>query len=118
MNYRYIVLPVWYFNITVLMLPVDIKLPEPLYRYEASHTVNSNGVKNSVAEPPLFWASPTPEVQGPGTDFGSDQIGSAPAPGKKRWLQAAPAHYTNIFHFERLKIELLIQVFFRSHLPL
>ena len=38
---------------------------------------------SSVAEPPLFWAapSPAPEVQGPGADSGSDQIGSAP--GKK-----------------------------------
>ena len=118
MNYRYIVLPVWYFNITVLMLPVDIKLPVPIYRYEASHTVNSNGVKNSVAEPPLFWASPTPEVKGPGADFGSDQIGSAPAPGKKRGLQAAPTPNTNSFHFELLKSEFLMQVFFGSHLPL
>ena len=38
--------------------------------------------KCSAAEPPLFWAS---EVQGPGADsgFSSDQIGSAPAAGKK-----------------------------------
>ena len=34
--------------------------------------------ETSVAEPPLLWA---PEVRGPGADSGSDQIGSAPAPG-------------------------------------
>ena len=44
----------------------------------------------SVAEPPLFWAALAPEVRGPGADSGSDQIGSAPAPGKKKRLQAAP----------------------------
>ena len=37
----------------------------------------------SVAEPPLFFAAPAPEVRGPGVDYGSDQIGSAPAPGKE-----------------------------------
>ena len=66
----------------------------------------------SVAEPPLFWAAPAPEVRGPGADSGSDQIGSAPAPGKKRRLQVAPtpalAPCTNIFYFELLKSELLI----------
>ena len=43
-------------------------------------------VNSNVAEPPLFWAVPAPEVRGPGADFGSgsDQIGSAPTPGKKR----------------------------------
>ena len=71
----------------------------------------------SVAEPTLFWAAPALEVRGPGADSGSDQIGSAPAPGKKRRLQVAPAPYTNIFHFELLKSELLKQVFFGSHLP-
>ena len=71
---------------------------------------------SSVAEPPLFWAAP--EVLGPGADSGFDQIWSAPAPGKKRRLQAAPASYSNIFHFEFLKIELLMQVFFGSQLQL
>ena len=33
----------------------------------------------SVADPPLFLAAPAPEVRGPGVDYGSDQIGSAPA---------------------------------------
>ena len=66
----------------------------------------------SVAEPPLFW--PAPEVRGPGVDSGCGQIGSAPAPCKK----AAPAPYTNSFHFELLKSELLMKVFFGSHLPL
>ena len=42
----------------------------------------------------------------------------APASGKKRRLQAAPAPYTNSFHFELLKSEILMQVFFGSHLPL
>ena len=43
--------------------------------------------KTSVAEPPLFWAAPAPGGQGPGADSGSDLLGSAPAPGKKK---AAP----------------------------
>ena len=38
-------------------------------------------LKYNVAEPPLFWAAPAPapKAQGPGADFGSDPIGSAPA---------------------------------------
>ena len=46
-----------------------------------------------VAEPPLFCAAPAPDGQGPGADpgSGSDLLGSAPAPVKKRRLQAAPA---------------------------
>ena len=39
---------------------------------------------SSVAEPPLFWAAPAPDGQGPGADSGSDLLGSAP--GKKRQL--------------------------------
>ena len=58
----------------------------------------------SVAEPPLFWAAPG--VRGPGADSGPDQIGSA------------PAQNTNSFHFELLKSESVMQVLFRSHLPL
>ena len=50
----------------------------------------------SVAEPPLFWAALAPEVRGPGADSGSRQ------------KKAAPAPYSNIFHFEFLKSELLI----------
>ena len=73
-------------------------------------------VSSSVTEPPLFWAAP--EVQGPGADSGSNQIGSALAPGKKRRLQAAPAPCTKIFYFELLINELVMQVVFRSHLPL
>ena len=42
----------------------------------------------SVAEPPLFYVAPAPDGQGPGANSGSDLLGSAPAPGKKRWLQA------------------------------
>ena len=73
----------------------------------------------SVAEPPLFWSAPAPDGQGPGADSGScsDLLGSAPAPapgkkrqlqaaaaqGKKRWLQATPAPYTKIFHFKLSK---------------
>ena len=33
-------------------------------------------------------------------------------------LQAAPAPFLNIFHFELFKSELLMQVCFGSHLPL
>ena len=36
-----------------------------------------------VAEPPLFWTAPAPDVRVPG----ADQIGSAPAPVKKRRLR-------------------------------
>ena len=71
-------------------------------------------VLTSVAEPPLSLAAPAPEVLSPG----ADQIGSAPARGKKRRLQAAPAPNTNIFHFEFLKSVLIMQVFFGSYLPL
>ena len=42
----------------------------------------------SVAEPPLFWAAPDPVGQCSGADSGSDLLGSAPAPSKKRRLQA------------------------------
>ena len=79
--------------------------------------LNKVSVISSVAEPPLFWAAPAPGCQGPGADSGSDLLGSAPAPGKKRRLQAAPAPYTKIFHFELLKSELLIQVYFGPYLP-
>ena len=53
----------------------------------------------SVAEPPLFWVASAPDVRDSGADSGSDEIGSAPAPGKK---MAAPAPYTKICHFELL----------------
>ena len=60
---------------------------------------------SSVAEPPLFWAvpAPAPGGQGPGADSGSDILGSAPAPGKKRRLQAAQAPYTKTFQFKLQK---------------
>ena len=48
-------------------------------------------ILGSVAEPPLFWAAPAPDGQGPGADSGSDLLGSAPAP------------YTKIFHFKLSK---------------
>ena len=57
----------------------------------------SSVATTSVAEPLLFWAASAPEVRGPGA--GSDQIGSAPVPGKKRRLQAAPSPYAKISHF-------------------
>ena len=44
-------------------------------------------LSSSVAKPPLFWAAPAPDGQGPGADSGSDLLGSAPAPGKKRRLR-------------------------------
>ena len=46
-------------------------------------------VYSSVAELPLFWDAPAPDGQGPGADSrsGSDLLGSAPAPSKKRWLR-------------------------------
>ena len=75
-------------------------------------------VSSSVTEPPLFWAAPALEVLDPGANSGSNQIGSAPAPGKKRRLQSAPAPCTKIFYFELLINELVMQVVFRSHLPL
>ena len=56
----------------------------------------------------LRMSSLDPDVRGPGADSGSDQIGSAPAPGKKRRLRL---HSLKIFHFELLKSELLMQVF-------
>ena len=58
---------------------------------------------SSVAKPPLFWAAPAPDGRGPRADSGSDLLGLAPAPGKKRRLQAAPAPYTKIFHFKLSK---------------
>ena len=72
--------------------------------------------ETSVAEPPLFWVAPAPGGQGPGADSSSDLLGSAP--GKKRRLQAAPAPYTKIFHYELLKSELLKQVYFGPYSPL
>ena len=74
--------------------------------------------KISVAEPPHFWAAPAPEVRGPGANSGSDQIGSAPATGKKRRFQTAPAPCTKISHFELIRSELVMQVVFGPHLPL
>ena len=51
-------------------------------QYKNPHKAHINIIIISrVAEPPLYWADPAPEVRGPGADSGSDQIGSAPAPG-------------------------------------
>ena len=109
--------------ICALKLPVPVRVTIYLLARTGEvrwSSVRCGGLVVSVAEQPLFWAAPAPEVRGPGADsgFGSDQIGSAPAPGKKRRIQAATAPYTNSFHFELLKSELLMQVFLRSHLPL
>ena len=45
--------------------------------------------ESSIAGPPLFWAARDVSVSDSGSS--SDQIGAAPAPGKKRVFQAAPA---------------------------
>ena len=52
---------------------------------QSSTCTEHRSIPTSVAEPPLFWAAPAPDGQGPGADSGSDLLGSAPAPGKKRW---------------------------------
>ena len=62
-----------------------------------------NYLFNSVAEPPLFWAAPAPDGQGPEADSSSDLLGSALAPGKKRRLQVASAPYTKSFSFKLSK---------------
>ena len=71
-------------------------------KYQCCGAATFLGVSDSesLRSPSRLWVSD------------SDQIGSAPAPGKKRRLQAAPAPCTKIFHFELLKSELLMQVFF------
>ena len=80
-------------------------------------------LSGSVAEPSLFRVAPAPEVRGPGARGeptpAPTKLGCLRLWGKKRPLQAAaaPAPYANIFHFELLKSELLMQVFFGSHLP-
>ena len=57
----------------------------------------------SVAELPLFWEAPAPEVRGPGADFGSEQIGSAPAPGKKGGSMRLRLYTLTFFSFGALK---------------
>ena len=57
----------------------------------------------SVAEPPLFWAAPASDGQGPGADSGADLLGLAPAPGKKSGsrrlrLRNTAARYRYIVH--------------------
>ena len=76
-----------------------------------------NDLPHSVAEPPLFRAAPAPDGQDPGADSGSELLGSAPAPGKKRQFQAAPAPDTKIFHFKLSKSLMSIQVCFGPYLP-
>ena len=58
------------------------------------------GMRVSVAEPPLFWAAPAPDVRGPGADQAKK---AAPALGKKGRLQAAPAPETYHFNFSSEK---------------
>ena len=58
-------------------------------RHAVSESVNEWGMQNgsnftgSVAEPPLFWAAPALDGQGPGADSGSNRLGSAPGQAKK-----------------------------------
>ena len=80
-------LPTW---IRIHMDMIGILDPDPHENLCGSETLNLI-LYRSVAEPPLFWAAPAPGGQGPAADSGSDLLGSAPAPGKKRRLQAAPA---------------------------
>ena len=96
-----------------------LKIPGACSTTHGAHAGKEYGPVTSGAEPPLFWAAPAPAPggQGPGADSGSDLLGSALAPGKKRRLKAAPAPYTKIFNFELLKSELLIQVYFGPYLP-
>ena len=64
----------------------------PAMLIELVHGLNvENDLPHSVAKPPLFRAAPVPDGQDPGADSGSELLGSAPAPGKKRQFQAAPA---------------------------
>ena len=44
--------------------------------FQERYRISYSRINTSVADPPLFWA--TPEVRGPGADSGSGQIGSAP----------------------------------------
>ena len=64
--------------------------------------------RNSIAEPPLLWVAPAPDGQGPRAESGSDLLGSAPVPGKKK---TAPAPLTKNFHFK------LSKVYFGPFLP-
>ena len=61
----------------------------PAMLKELVHGLNvENDLPHSVAEPPLFRAAPAPDGQDPGADSGSELLGSAPAPGKKRQFQS------------------------------
>ena len=58
--------------------------------------------------------------RGPGADsgFGSDQIGSAPAPGKKGGSRLLRLHKLNFFILSSFKVNFLMQVFFGTYLPI
>ena len=74
-------------------------------------------VYSSVAEPPLFWDAPAPDGQGPGADSGSgsDLLGSAPAPSKKRRLRLFILKFF-ILSFQKVNY-ILIKVYFGPYLP-
>ena len=65
-------------------------------------------VINNVA--PLFWAAP--EVRGLGADSGSDQIGSAPARGKKDGSRRLRLHTLNFCHFELFNNTIFDHIYF------
>ena len=69
---------------------------------------------SSVAEPPLFGRLRKSEVPEPTPALAPTKLG------RLQPKKAAPAlaPYTNFFHFELLKSELIMQVFFESHLLL
>ena len=73
----------------------------------------------SVAEPPLFWAAPAPDGQGPRADSSSDLLGLTQAPGKKRRLRI---HKLKFFILSFQKVNYLyksiLDHIYRSHLLL
>ena len=62
----------------------------------------SSVATTSVAEPLFFWAASAPEVRGPGTDSGSDQIGSAPV--KSCLAQEQGFSFMLAYKVERLRL--------------
>ena len=68
-----------------------------LFRKKLNQRVKSWCILHSVAEPPLFWVAPAPEVRGPGADSGSDQLGLAPAPGRKGGSRQLRLHTQTFF---------------------
>ena len=66
--------------------------------------------RSSVAEPPLFWAAPAPDVRGPGGDSGSRQ--KRVAPGGSSSSSGSCSFY---FSFQLWKIQLLLKIIFGSY---